>query len=1021
VAATLTADGELTFFSFPIEKSEETADGDLIVYGKATDGTVDSDLQIVDPDWSGKAIQEWLDTGGNLRVQHQARRDPAGKGISVEPDPGGNGSWVKALVVEPVAKNLVRKGVLTSYSVGISHPDIKPDPSGKAMNGIISGRRDGLTKISELSLVDRGSNFNSKFQLVKAAGDGHAEFIGKMVGEGEVDEIETPITVTYSISPNPAQVAKMLNAKHGVEKRDMDPNVGGGVDRDKLPSEDFAGPNRTYPIHTPKDVHDAGTLIGHAADQDAVKAKIKAIAQRKGPDFVAQIPDSWKTEGADVAKADKPGCSTCGDSGKILEGHRTCPDCKGKKPTAEKAVENDYKPQPYDSTGEGAVEPVTCPNCGKGDAADAKYCDQCGFKLAGADGVSVKSAGVTKKAKVVCQGCGANIHAKHGFCPECGKKTKDAPPAEKTNVADLLKNHSFTCLGCDNDLDKGEKFCGSCGKKNPGFNELKKAVRAALKGAGMDSDDKKPKPPEDTDIKGTNETDDESGDNGDDSSPTEPNPADDGDDDSNDNDDDDSNKAVQKPQTVKRSKKTKKVSKANGETVTAAAGAKNVPPADDLPPHREEDGTVVATFEHDAGMPSDTTGDKAVGVNPELAVAMRYKTVGIDTELGKLHDLTCPCYDPTETSKCFPYFDLNQMDVDTWQAKAFDLAAHAPLAEAQAATKLWQNAVTLQASQPNDLQELRYEYHKAFADANPGIGSFPSPTTLDPRRFNRAYLSAGHAAPSPGQQGPNTAPLIGNDISAEDYQRGFISAGHAADSPANKGATGTPQRVFYSNLLKDNARQAMSAMHDHIAQTFPDICPMFSGSPYQSDTPPAAPKPVPVGVGSPAPRTATKVEDEARLDRLEKAVMKGLLTLDEAQAIMRQDDNGNVNKTVAPEVTKAAVLDAAAVTELVTKAVTDAVAARDEAHTAELVKLEKALKKQAKLIDNLAAEPESGGPFKGVALNLRRQEADVVQKSSAERARDNVAQMLYQDLRNNPDPSQREVAWAELQKMMNFK
>mgnify|MGYP003337320331 CR=1 FL=1 len=48
MAATLTPDGELTYFSFPIEKSEETADGDLIVYGKATDGTVDSDLQIVD-------------------------------------------------------------------------------------------------------------------------------------------------------------------------------------------------------------------------------------------------------------------------------------------------------------------------------------------------------------------------------------------------------------------------------------------------------------------------------------------------------------------------------------------------------------------------------------------------------------------------------------------------------------------------------------------------------------------------------------------------------------------------------------------------------------------------------------------------------------------------------------------------------------------------------------------------------------------------------------------------------------
>ncbi len=56
-----------------------------------------------------------------------------------------------------------------------------------------------------------------------------------------------------------------------------------------------------------------------------------------------------------------------------------------------KAVENHYTPAPYDANGEGQGEPVTCPNCGKGDALDAKYCDQCGFELAGADGVIVAS------------------------------------------------------------------------------------------------------------------------------------------------------------------------------------------------------------------------------------------------------------------------------------------------------------------------------------------------------------------------------------------------------------------------------------------------------------------------------------------------------------------------------------------------------------------------------------------------------------------------------------------------------
>ena len=47
-----------------------------------------------------------------------------------------------------------------------------------------------------------------------------------------------------------------------------------------------------------------------------------------------------------------------------------------------------YSPEPYDSTNESGPH-VTCPECGKLDATDAKYCDQCGFKLEGADGVQV--------------------------------------------------------------------------------------------------------------------------------------------------------------------------------------------------------------------------------------------------------------------------------------------------------------------------------------------------------------------------------------------------------------------------------------------------------------------------------------------------------------------------------------------------------------------------------------------------------------------------------------------------------
>ncbi len=85
-----------------------------------------------------------------------------------------------------------------------------------------------------------------------------------------------------------------------VKKRDFDPGVGGGVDRDKLPEADFAGPNRTYPIVTQQDVTDAMELSGKAADPAAVKARIGAIARRKGLTPPGESKKNVNKEGVEV-------------------------------------------------------------------------------------------------------------------------------------------------------------------------------------------------------------------------------------------------------------------------------------------------------------------------------------------------------------------------------------------------------------------------------------------------------------------------------------------------------------------------------------------------------------------------------------------------------------------------------------------------------------------------------------------------------------------------------------------------
>ncbi len=67
-------------------------------------------------------------------------------------------------------------------------------------------------------------------------------------------------------------------------------------ERDEMDASDFAGPDESFPIKTQADVDAAKRLIGKAKDPDAVKARIKAIATRKG----LTIPDAWQTRGAQM-------------------------------------------------------------------------------------------------------------------------------------------------------------------------------------------------------------------------------------------------------------------------------------------------------------------------------------------------------------------------------------------------------------------------------------------------------------------------------------------------------------------------------------------------------------------------------------------------------------------------------------------------------------------------------------------------------------------------------------------------
>jgi len=140
-----------------IIKQEKQEDGSLLVYGKATDDSLDIDQQICDDVWLSSAMPEWFKTGGNIREQHSS----IAAGVAKEYETKADGHYISVLVVDPVSVKKVESGVLKGFSIGIKSPRVVRDQ--KAANGrIIDGQ------IVEISLVDRPANPNAKLMLAKS-------------------------------------------------------------------------------------------------------------------------------------------------------------------------------------------------------------------------------------------------------------------------------------------------------------------------------------------------------------------------------------------------------------------------------------------------------------------------------------------------------------------------------------------------------------------------------------------------------------------------------------------------------------------------------------------------------------------------------------------------------------------------------------------------------------------------------------------------------------------------------------
>lgn len=164
-------------YAADILKAERNADGDLVVYGKATGPDLDLDKQICDPAWLKSAMPAWMQWG-NVREQHSS----VAAGVATDLEQDGDSWMVRSLVVDPGSARKVETGVLKGYSIGIKNPRVIKDaaaPGGRIVGG----------EIVEVSLVDRPCNPTCTLVVGKSATP------GMEINAGDFDEATNLVRV----------------------------------------------------------------------------------------------------------------------------------------------------------------------------------------------------------------------------------------------------------------------------------------------------------------------------------------------------------------------------------------------------------------------------------------------------------------------------------------------------------------------------------------------------------------------------------------------------------------------------------------------------------------------------------------------------------------------------------------------------------------------------------------------------------------------------------------------------------
>lgn len=292
----------------------------------------------------------------------------------------------------------------------------------------------------------------------------HAMSVEKTVGSGTPtieDDGNVHVHGTYASTALAQDVRTLVNEKHirntsvtfMTTKTQKDGKT--SVKRELLNGAFVAVPsNRDAIVLESKSVDTKAGARNNAADQKTVQAIHDAAA--------ALGASCTPSAEQDAASGEADGANKTLDAAQV-EAMITAAFTKA-------ASDSGYEPTPYHRDPD---ETVQCPECGKFDAPDAQFCDQCGTKLAGRDDVKVAKAASDVAAKAMSDGMDrvaelakAVDAALDEACDLIDGVNLDGVPAEVRQALDLVAAASesvdelLDVLGVDDpddEDDAGEK------------------------------------------------------------------------------------------------------------------------------------------------------------------------------------------------------------------------------------------------------------------------------------------------------------------------------------------------------------------------------------------------------------------------------------------------------------------------------------------------------------------------------------------------------------------------------------